>query len=140
MTNNAVLGIDYGRKRVGTALLQANTTIAFPHDVLQNNKTLIDRLEYIVTSNEVGTIVIGESKNLNGSDNEITAEIKKFTENLSQALLTVRIEVEPEHFSSHQAAGLQHEFGGNTNKLDASAAAIILQAWCDRTSYGSSKK
>lgn len=121
------LGIDFGLKRVGVALSDESGTLAFPHVVLPSNKELIAEIARIAKDQKVGVIVVGESKNLDGKDNPIMKDIAVFIKAVHKETKKP-VRLEPEFWSSFQAGRWQ----GKTDKLDASAAAIILQSFLDR--------
>lgn len=121
------LGIDYGAKRVGVALSDEEGRIAFPHTVLKNDAGLLKEVVHIAEGQKVGMVIIGESKNLAGKENRIALSAARFKKELETAL-GKKVEYEPEFWSSMQAERWQ----GKTDKLDASAAAIILQSFLDR--------
>ncbi|MEN9621647.1 MAG: hypothetical protein RLZZ67_81 [Candidatus Parcubacteria bacterium] len=123
-----LLGIDYGKKRVGVALTDDKGLMAFPKAVLPNDNFLISELRDMVKNQGVSCIVIGESKDFKMIDNPIMSQIKLFKDQLE---LATKVEVlyEPEMLSSHQAT----HFQGKNAMIDASAAAIILQSYIDRT-------
>ncbi|MEK7505554.1 MAG: Holliday junction resolvase RuvX [Patescibacteria group bacterium] len=120
------LGIDYGSKRVGLAVSDPSGKFALPHSVIENSVNLDEAVRKICMANEVETVVLGESKDFSGEDNSIMEEIRNFAEQLKSNGLSVVLE--PEHFSSLAAS----RFQGNIEKLDSSAAAIILQSYLDR--------
>ncbi len=121
------LGIDYGAKRVGIALTDEEGTMAFPHATLSNDGTLLEEVTRICHEFNIGTIVIGESRQLNGEPNQIQRAIERFCEKLKKNL-KLPVEFEPEFMTSRQAAHIQ----GETEMLDASAAAIILQSFLNK--------
>lgn len=123
-----LLGIDYGKKRVGIALTDDKGFMAFPKAVLPNNNFLITEIADIVVAQGVSRIIIGESKDFKMIDNPIMSQIKMFKDQLE---LATKVEVfyEPEMLSSHQAT----HFQGKNAMIDASAATIILQSYIDRT-------
>ncbi len=121
------LGIDFGLKRVGLALSDESGTLAFPHSVLSNNKELITKTGEIAREQKVKAIILGESKDLGGEANPLMKEITAFKAALIKETKKP-VHFEPEFWSSFQAARYQVK----TNKLDASAAAIILQSYLDR--------
>ena len=121
------MGIDYGSKRVGIAIGNPEAIIAAPHSVLANTKGLISEIKKIIAKEEVGEIIIGESKNFKGQDNVIMKAITEFVEVLKKET-GLPVHLEPEFLSSHQA----QYFQGHHDLLDASAAAIILQSYLDR--------
>ncbi|MEI6528092.1 MAG: Holliday junction resolvase RuvX [bacterium] len=122
-----LLGIDYGTKRVGIAVSDEAGQIAFPKEVLKNDNLLLSKIGDICKNDKITTVIIGESKNFNGEDNPIMEEIYDFMRYLEE-VLKLEVILEPEFLSSHQAARVQGEHG----KLDASAAAIILQSYLDK--------
>jgi putative Holliday junction resolvase len=124
-----LLGIDYGSRRVGIALGNPEGTFARPYEVLPNNKELVPKILAIIKKEDVGGIVIGESKNFKGADNEIMKMILPFVEHLKKET-NLPVYLELEFLTSHQA----QYFQGHHDMLDASAAAIILQSYLDRKS------
>jgi putative Holliday junction resolvase len=121
-----ILGIDYGKKRVGVALSDEGAGFAFPETVLSSSKQVIDEIEKLALNRQVKTIVLGESKDLGGRENQVMEEILKLKGVLESRGFTVVLE--PEYFSSVEAARFQGEKRGD----DASAAAIILQRYLDK--------
>lgn len=122
------LGIDFGSKRVGTALSDDGGVMAFPHLVFKNSDSLIDELKELCMNESVEKVVMGESKDLSGKRNKIMDDIDKFISRWKNES-DIEIVLEPEFLTSHQAAKMQ---GGKNDKIDASAAAIILQSYLDR--------
>jgi putative holliday junction resolvase len=121
-----ILGIDYGEKRVGVAITDDKSMMAFPHSVVVNTKELVKEISDIARENKISTIVIGESRNYKGEANRIMERVEIFAKGLKES--GFEVVYEPEILSSHQAA----HFQGKTDKLDASAASIILQSYLDR--------
>ena len=121
------LGIDFGEKRVGIAISDNEGKVAFPKIVLENNAELIQKVLDLCKDNEIGDIVIGESKDYNGNDNKISPKIIIFKKELLSKI-KIPIHLEPEFMSSMQ---VEKTFG-KTDMLDASAAAIILQTFMDK--------
>lgn len=122
------LGIDYGSKRVGLAISDQEGLMAFPLVVLSNDKDVLLNIKNIIDKEEIGKIVIGESNNFDGKPNKISKDIEKFIIVL-ETETKLPIVSEPEFLSSHQAERWQ----GKNENLDASAAAIILQSFLDRS-------
>lgn len=121
------LGIDYGEKRVGIAISDVDGSLAFPKIVLENNNELMQKISDFCKENEIGAIVIGESKDYKGEDNKISPKIISFKRELS-SLIKLPLYLEPEFMSSIQ---VEKTFG-KTDMLDASAASIILQTFLDK--------
>ena len=124
------LGIDYGSKRVGVALSDEAGEFAMPLVVLENNTELITALKKIVAEKQISAVILGESKNFAGEDNPLQEKINRFKTELEQAT-NLPVELEPEFFTSAEAARLQ----GKNAKLDASAAALILKSFLDKKNH-----
>jgi putative transcription antitermination factor YqgF len=128
------LGIDYGEKRVGIAVSDNEAKVAFPKVVLENKDDLISKISDLCKENEIGSIVIGESKNYKGEDNKINPKIIVFKRELGNNI-KLPIFLEPEFMSSAQ---VENTFGKN-EMLDASAASIILQTYLEKQKVKSLK-
>lgn len=140
------IGIDFGAKRIGIALSDESGTLAFPHSVLINNRTLFSKVGEIIEEKKVEVVVIGESKDFSGKDNPIAEKAEAFKRALEKLTLK-KVIYEPEFLTSAQAGRkqarrprgsrgtrLRAERRRANEMLDASAAAIILQSYLDRTS------
>lgn len=121
-----ILGIDYGSKRVGIAISDPERKFALPNCVIKNTDVLFAEVTKLATDFEVKEIVVGESRNYAGEANKILPDILKFKEKLESAGYVVYLELE--FMTSVQAERLQ----GKNDMSDASAAALILQAYLDR--------
>jgi len=122
-----ILGIDFGSRRVGFAIADTETGMAFPKAVYSNDKFLLGEIKDMCKNYNVEKIVIGESKDFQGKDNIIMAEIRRFKKML-EIDLGVEVDYELEYMTSAQAIRGQEE----TTMLDASSATIILQSYLDR--------
>lgn len=121
------LGIDYGEKRVGVAVSDNSGSVAFPRIVLDNNKNLVSKVSDLCRDESIGAIVLGESKNFDGKENIIMAEIKVFKKKLEE-FIKLPIYFEPEFLTSAEALHIQ----GKNDMLDASAATLILKSFLDK--------
>ncbi len=134
------LGIDYGSKRIGLALSDENGTMGFPHKVLSNTSRLLDEICVLIAKENVGGVVIGESRDLTGGSNPIAAVAKSFGEELT-ARAGVPVFYESEVFTSAEARRAPHKQGKTRSPkqhdaVDASAAALILTSYLSRTNHG----
>jgi putative Holliday junction resolvase len=121
------LGIDYGAKRIGIAVSDERGSFAFPRETIPNDFSAIDRIERMVKQERVETIIIGDSRAVNGVENKITAETEAFAKSLEHHI-RIPVHTSWEAWSSVEAArfapkGKEHD--------DAAAAAIILQRFLD---------
>ena len=144
------LGIDYGKKRVGLAISDEGGRLAFPFKILKNNLELLDTIHNICGEQNIGEIVIGESLDLSGKQNEIMKEIREFKKQLSK--LPLPIHWEKEFMTTIEARRQPGQSGGQARgrigkeknnaqkvkkstqnkKVDASAAALVLQRFLDK--------
>ena len=126
------LGIDYGTKKVGLALSDEAGTMGFPHATLTNTSSLIDQLTLLIQEKEVGTIVVGESRNFSGNLNPSAEGARVLADTLSERT-GVPVHYEPETYTTQEARrfpdGTRME--GSPN-VDSSAAALILTSFLER--------
>ena len=123
------VGIDYGKKRVGVALSDTEGKFALPHAVWENGPDLMERIKALCIEKQADGVVLGESRDLDGSANEILKEIMWLKETLS-AEISIPVYLEPEFYTSVEAGRIQ----GKNKMHDASAAALILKSYLERHS------
>ena len=120
-----LMAIDYGKKRVGIASTDETGDFALPRAVWPNDETLVDKILKLKVEEQIEKIIIGESRNLDGSPNPIQKEIDNLKSELAKR--GVEIVSHPEVFTTLEARRLQ----GQTEMTDASAAALILKSFID---------
>ncbi len=118
-----IMGIDYGTKRVGVAITDEAERVAFPKAALPNDRTLMRDLVQMIKDEGVTEVVVGESKNSSGGDNEVTKNIRKFMDDLAREA-GVTIHTEPEFYSTQEVRTHTGQY-----LVDAQAAAIILNSF-----------
>lgn len=121
------MGIDYGGRRVGVALSDETGRFAYPYEVFKNDKMLIDNILRAVVKERVGKIILGRSLDYRMQPNKIMAKIDEFKTELEVAS-GLPVEFENEFMTTMEAERLQ----GKGDKIDASAAALILKGYIDR--------
>lgn len=139
-----VLGVDVGDRRVGLAISDASRTLARPlstlkvagaADAVERVAKTIDAL--ITDEDGLDTIVVGLPARLDGSATSLTARVQAFIDAL-QTRTAVRIVTEDERLTSREAESRlalnERDWRKRKEKLDAAAAAIILQDYLDRGS------
>lgn len=128
------LAIDYGKRRTGLAVCDAQETMAFPFDVLHDQKNLVRRIEQIVASEHIEAIVLGLPLNMDGSQGPQAKQVLTFAKQLEQ-YVRIPVHFQDERLSSFgaeeklQATGLSK--AKQRERLDAVAAAEILQAFLE---------
>jgi putative Holliday junction resolvase len=120
------LGIDFGLRFIGLALSDEEGRFAMPLAVLEQPKHLVEEIKKTAEENNVGAIVIGESRDFQGKENAVMAKIHHFKMEV-EAATKLPVHLQAEFLTSHQASKLQDK----GDKLHSSAAALILQSFLD---------
>lgn len=127
------LGIDYGTKRIGVAVSDDTGSMAFPLTTVRGGIDALTRVCALAKENNVGKIILGESRNFKNEPNDVMEDIELFKKDLSK-LTGLTVEYEPEFMTSamalRQSQGKHRE--GESKNLDASAAALLLQSYIER--------
>ncbi|MDC3115763.1 Holliday junction resolvase RuvX [Bacteroidota bacterium] len=126
-----VIGIDYGKKRIGIAISDIDQKIAFPLITVENNKP-IEILKKIIEYQKVATIVVGVPINLDGSNTDATEICFKFHLRLKKEFPKINHFVADERLTSKLAKRfLNHSHKkkqrGNKKNVDKISASIILE-------------
>jgi len=138
------LGIDYGTKRIGVAISDERGTLAFPKEIVGNDANTFERLGEIIEKENIGEIVIGESVDFSGKLNMLSARIEIFITELKEKFgLPVHKQKEfltsvearkskdgKKKLSQSQAHSRIKQI--KKGRVDASAAALILQRYLDK--------
>ena len=136
-----VLGVDYGRKRVGLALSDPSGMLARPWKTLevggidQQVTQLAREIDLLaVESDGLAAVVVGLPRRLSGEPNEQTAAVQLLAARLS-TVTSVPIAFQDERLTSHEAEALlsrrEKDWRKRKPLLDAAAAAVILQDYLD---------
>lgn len=130
------LGIDYGTKRIGVAVSDDTGSIAFPLAIVDAGPQALEEVANIARVNNVEAIVIGESLNFKDEKNPVMEDIEQFKSDIAE-LSGLPVEYQREFFTSAEAARQFAPDGSrkknpSQEKLDAAAAALILQGYLDK--------
>lgn len=132
-----IVGIDYGRKRVGLAVSDPLGIIASALETVQSAK-IIEYLKLYSQKENVVCFVVGYPVNMDGRPSEAAADVSVFLKHLAKAFPDVPVELEDERFTSvlaHRAmidGGMKKKDRMNKASVDRISAAIILQSYLDR--------
>ena len=131
-----ILALDHGTKRVGVAVSDEMLIIASPMEFIPAEPwdEFLERLQQILREKDVGKILVGMPRNMDGSYGPAAEKVREFVRTL-EGILTVPIRVWDERLTSTQAnrvlvqAGMRRE--KRREKVDQTAAAILLQSFLD---------
>jgi len=137
------LGIDYGTKRIGLAISDENCRLAFPKEIILNDKNTFKKLAEVFKREKISEVVIGESVDFSGKLNSLSARIEVFILEFKEKFeLPVHKQkefltsVEARRYSSSNTLSPSQAHTRikqiKSGRVDASAAALILQRYLDR--------
>ena len=131
-----ILAIDFGNKRTGIAVTDKLQMIASSLTTVET-KNIISFLQDYMKKEEVECIVIGQSINLDNTDNEIEKSIQSFIVDLKKNFPQMKIERIDERFTSKIAqrtiidSGIKKMERRNKSLVDKESATIILQSYLE---------
>jgi len=150
------LGIDYGTKRIGVATSDEEGVLAFPKEIILNDLNVFKKFNEIIKTEGISEIVIGESVDFSGKLNVLSARIEIFISELKdkfklpvhkQKEFLTSVEARRYKIGNHRLWRGPVVNGGKisnksqshsklkqikSGRVDASAAALILQRYLDR--------
>jgi putative pre-16S rRNA nuclease len=143
------LGVDFGRRRIGLALSDETATLARPWQTVPAGasaaataRDLAARVAAGADDESVGRlagIVVGLPRRLGGEDTGMTAPARELAARLGQ-LTRLPVYLQDERLTSHEAEARlavgERDWRRRKARLDAAAAAIILQDFLDARAPG----
>jgi putative Holliday junction resolvase len=139
MKQGSVLGFDFGLKQIGVSVGQTVTGSARPLTLLKANdgKPQWPQIEKLIGEWQPMLLVVGLPLNMDGTESSMSARARKFANRL-HGRYGLKVELHDERLSSQAVrSGLADggSQGGSRriahNKIDALAAAVVLQSWLD---------
>ncbi|RMF17160.1 MAG: Holliday junction resolvase RuvX [Candidatus Dadabacteria bacterium] len=138
-----ILGIDYGRARLGVAISDPTGSIALPLEILHvpHPRAAVPDLKRLTAAHAVTRIVVGLPLDASGAENDLTSEIRAWSETIIRAT-GCPVEFVDERFTSQLADRVidLHKPGQKRRKArehrDQIAAQAILQSWLDQQRNG----
>ena len=137
-----VLGIDYGRRRIGLALSDVTGLLARPWktvaragNIEQVARALAAEVEALrAESDGLAAVVLGWPKRLDGSAHELSRAVESLADYLRRQI-DMPVVLQDERLSSREAesvlAAREPDWRKRKPLLDAMAAAVILQDYLD---------
>lgn len=136
MRRTRLLGVDYGQRRVGLAISDADRRLAFPLEVRTRQGREADAAFFraLIEREEVGGLVVGLPIHLDGREGQKATEARAFGAWLAE-VVGLAVVFYDERFTTVQAehalwdAGLTHQ--RRKERRDKVAAQILLQTYLD---------
>ena len=130
-----VLGIDFGRSRIGVAISDELRLLAHPLETIPAGKKATKRIAEIVRERKIDHVVVGLPRNMDGTFGAAASEAQKFVQEL-RALVPREITTWDERLTTVAAHRALREAGKKTRAtrgyVDQVAAQMILQGYLDR--------
>lgn len=132
--SETVMAFDFGEKRIGVAigetlLGEARALATIAESANDRRFAAIGRL---VAEWRPSRLVVGLPRHLDDAEHEFAARCKRFARQL-EGRYRLPVELADERYSSAIAeAAMTGDKRKNKARLDAAAAAVILQAWFDQ--------
>src|SRR5437879_4476665 len=132
-----ILALDHGSKRIGVALSDELKMIAQPLEFIpaQPFGDCVTRLRELLDEKEVELILVGLPRNMDGTYGVAAVKVEEFVDALKSEI-PVPIKTWDERLTSAQAnrslieANVRRQ--KRKQKVDAMAAALLLQSYLDR--------
>lgn len=122
-----ILGVDWGKKRVGLAWVQSGLDVVLPFGVIETHKVdPLAEIIAIIAEEKIDVVVFGLPKTLSGAEQENALAVRKVGEKVAHST-HAQIEFLDERYSSRAA----DRFGADGASRDEKAAMIIVQNYLD---------
>lgn len=137
-----VAGVDYGRRRIGVAVCDAERIICSPlcvHQTTGDRAVDTAFFQRLVAAEAIAGFVVGLPVHTDGTDSAMSVEVERFGAWLGR--ITGRpVVFHDERYSSREAdgmlAGVGMTRGRKKQRADAVAAQVVLQSWLESQSRG----
>jgi putative Holliday junction resolvase len=130
-----VIGLDHGSRRIGIAVGESETGLAFARPALRRTRESADLAAIVALAKAEGAtrVVVGLPRNMDATEGEQAAAARAFGEQLAE--LGLSVEYVDERLSSWAAKEQMTAAGRRparaSGDLDSAAAALILQEYLD---------
>ena len=137
-----IAGLDVGERRIGVAVSDSTGTLARPVGVVRTSgldgdaldRTAAELARLAAEDDGLSALVVGLPRRLDGSANEMTPRVQAFAQTLGRRT-SLPVVLQDERLTSLEAesrlAIREKDWRVRKQRLDAAAAAIILQDYLD---------
>src|SRR6266566_2328065 len=131
---NPILGLDFGRARIGAAISDELQLLAHPLETIPANEQAVSRLAEIVREKKVDHVVAGMPRQMSGQLGAAATEVLQFVEKL-RAILPCSVVTWDERLTTVAAHRALRDAGKKTRHtrgyVDQVAAQMLLQSYLD---------
>ncbi|WP_353137698.1 Holliday junction resolvase RuvX [Pseudopedobacter sp.] len=135
-----IMSFDFGTKRIGIAVTDPMKIIANGLTTI-HPKDIVDFLKKYLMTEAVETFVVGEPKQMDGTDSQSAVHVRGFVNLLKKNFPEIPIEMMDERFTSKMASAAILQSGAKKKTrqdkalVDTVSATIILQSYMEKTSF-----
>lgn len=133
-----IIGFDFGKKYIGVAVGQEITGSASPLGSIKANDGIPhwDSLGHYLTEWQPDLIVVGLPLNMDGSEQQLTTDAKKFGNRVA-GRFGVKVEFQDERLTTADAKEQLFSRGGYKNlkkdNIDAESARLIIESFFEQS-------
>ena len=132
---NPILGIDFGRARIGLAISDELRLLAHPLQTIPANKDSVGKIAAIVRDRKIDKVIVGVPRHMSGEVGTAANAALEFANKL-RAQLPCAVETWDERLTTVAAQRALRDSGKKTRDtrqiVDQVAAQMILQGYLDR--------
>jgi len=135
-----IMAFDYGTKRVGIAVTDPLQLIATALNTV-HAKDVLDYVKGYLDRETVSTFVVGEPRQLDGSESESAQHVRGFVRTLRRTFPAIPVETVDERFTSKMASASIAQIGMARKKrqdkalIDSVSAVLILQFYLEKRDF-----
>ena len=131
MSNQSLVCLDVGERRIGVAVADTAVRIAVAFDTIAVDGEELNRIAEIVIREGAKTIIVGYPRNQQGETTAQTSYVEKFAESLAD--MAEEIVFQDESLTSVMAENrlIAMKKPYSKGDIDAQAAAIILEDYME---------
>jgi putative holliday junction resolvase len=140
--NSKILGVDLGTKWVGLSIADWQVKIATGFNVIEykGRVNFIEKLRSIIAEEDIGLIVVGLPKNMDGSEGKKAKEAHELGDLIKNSLNVDMVLID-ERLTTVQAIKELHagegKVGRSRENINMMAAILILQNYLDSLAFKS---
>ncbi len=133
MSKGKYLSIDFGDRRVGLAISDFDKQIAFPRDILENNRSLVRQIKQFCKDEQIIKVIVGLPVEMDGTMGDRVIKTYEFGDKMKEAIYPIPVDYFDERLTTKEATKKLHQQGikekEQKGQKDMVSAQIILEAY-----------